>query len=246
MLSRASIARGVFAFVYAAVAPARAQVSSNFNAGLDGWTADGDGVITYSAAFGNPAGSARITDLGTGDYFYFDAPASYLGDQSASLGGSLSFDLWTAVSSASADPALPDVLLQGAGLTLVLDLPLPPAAAWRSYTVTLDPTADWRVGIGGSTRPTPSEFRAVLADLVALRIRGEFSTSNDVTYLDNVSLTAAPCPADLNGDGIADFGDVSAFVNAFSTQDALADRNNDGVIDFGDVSQFLTDFTAGC
>jgi hypothetical protein len=57
---------------------------------------------------------------------------------------------------------------------------------------------------------------------------------------------AASCPADLNGDNVADFGDVSAFVTAFSTQDLLADRNNDGVVDFGDVSQFLTDFAAGC
>jgi hypothetical protein len=54
------------------------------------------------------------------------------------------------------------------------------------------------------------------------------------------------CPADLNGDGVADFGDVSAFVSAFGSSDTLADINNDGVVDFGDVSAFLDAFNAGC
>jgi cytochrome c peroxidase len=57
---------------------------------------------------------------------------------------------------------------------------------------------------------------------------------------------ASSCPADLNGDGIADFGDVAAFVTAFTTQDALADLNDDGVLDFGDVGAFVTAFNLGC
>jgi hypothetical protein len=54
------------------------------------------------------------------------------------------------------------------------------------------------------------------------------------------------CPADINGDGLVDFGDVGAFVTAFSAQDPAADLNDDGVIDFGDVGTFVTAFSAGC
>jgi hypothetical protein len=57
---------------------------------------------------------------------------------------------------------------------------------------------------------------------------------------------AAACAADLNNDGVADFGDVSLFVSAFGSGDLLADLNADGVLDFGDVSAFVSAFAAGC
>jgi hypothetical protein len=56
----------------------------------------------------------------------------------------------------------------------------------------------------------------------------------------------AVCAADLNGDGLADFGDVAAFVTAFTAQDLSADLNADGLVDFGDVSAFVDAFLAGC
>ena len=55
-----------------------------------------------------------------------------------------------------------------------------------------------------------------------------------------------PCAADLNGDGVLNFFDVSAFLTAFNAQDPIADFNGDGLFNFFDVSAFLTDFNAGC
>ena len=52
--------------------------------------------------------------------------------------------------------------------------------------------------------------------------------------------TAAPCPADLNGDGALDFFDISFFLSN------TVDFNNDTVFDFFDISAFLTEFSAGC
>ncbi len=46
--------------------------------------------------------------------------------------------------------------------------------------------------------------------------------------------------------GDLNFFDVSAFLSAFSAQDAAADINNDGEFNFFDVSAFLTVFSAGC
>lgn len=55
--------------------------------------------------------------------------------------------------------------------------------------------------------------------------------------------TTNPCPADLNGDGVLNFFDVSQFLAEFA---AGGDYNGDGVTNFFDVSQFLGDFNAGC
>ncbi len=54
------------------------------------------------------------------------------------------------------------------------------------------------------------------------------------------------CPADLNGDGVVDFFDVSVFLNAFNAMDPVADFTGDGVLNFFDVSLFLQAYAAGC
>ena len=59
-------------------------------------------------------------------------------------------------------------------------------------------------------------------------------------------LFAAPCPADMNGDGSLNFFDVSAFLNAFALNDPSADFTGDGMFNFFDVSAFLNAFAAGC
>lgn len=54
------------------------------------------------------------------------------------------------------------------------------------------------------------------------------------------------CPADLTGDGMLNFFDVSVFLQAFGAQDPLADFTDDGLFNFFDVSAFLSAFAAGC
>ncbi|MGJ8635380.1 MAG: GC-type dockerin domain-anchored protein [Phycisphaerales bacterium] len=54
------------------------------------------------------------------------------------------------------------------------------------------------------------------------------------------------CPADLTGDRVLDFFDISAFLVAYSNLDMDADLNGDGVFDFFDISAFLVAFNAGC
>ena len=51
---------------------------------------------------------------------------------------------------------------------------------------------------------------------------------------------------DYNGDGVADFFDVSAFIMDFNAMAPNADVNGDGAWDFFDVSLFIQAFTAGC
>ena len=54
------------------------------------------------------------------------------------------------------------------------------------------------------------------------------------------------CPGDINGDGVLNFFDVSAFLNAFNSGDPAADFDGNGVYNFFDVSAFLNAFAAGC
>ena len=71
---------------------------------------------------------------------------------------------------------------------------------------------------------------------------GSFSLTGG--FWPGVSTTV--CPADINGDGVVNFFDVSAFLQAFNSQQAPGDFNNDGSFNFFDVSAFLLAFTAGC
>ena len=57
---------------------------------------------------------------------------------------------------------------------------------------------------------------------------------------------AAPCPADLNGDGVVNTLDVLAFLNAWSAGSDTADWNHDGQVNTLDVLGYLNDWNAGC
>lgn len=65
---------------------------------------------------------------------------------------------------------------------------------------------------------------------------------SDVSF----TITGNSCTADLTGDGVLDFFDVSAFLDAFGSMDPVADLTGEGVFDFFDVSAFLSAFSAGC
>ncbi|MHA7814607.1 MAG: GC-type dockerin domain-anchored protein [Phycisphaerales bacterium] len=65
---------------------------------------------------------------------------------------------------------------------------------------------------------------------------------NDVVAWD----PAAACVADFTGDGVLDFFDVSAFINAYNAMDPAADLTGDGVWDFFDVSAFVSAYNLGC
>ncbi len=54
------------------------------------------------------------------------------------------------------------------------------------------------------------------------------------------------CIPDIDGDGVLNFFDISAFVAAFSASDPIADFNDDGLFNFFDISAFVAAFTAGC
>ena len=169
-------------------------VTSTFDHDTEGWTAVGDsqGPLTWSGSGGQPGGRVAIDDRMLGGINYFLAPDAFLGDQSSAFGALLSFDLMQAYSGRANQLNHPDVILQGAGLTLVYDTAVNPAnGSWSSYAVPLK-AGGWRLNSLTGALASDAQVHSVLSGLTALKIRAEFQSGNDIGYLDNVSMVPEP------------------------------------------------------
>ena len=70
-------------------------------------------------------------------------------------------------------------------------------------------------------------------------------------FLDSISATVEPCPADVNKDGLADPADFTAWLACFNNPASApycprADVNGDGNVDPADFTAWLAAFNAGC
>ena len=190
----ASIAVGAAA----CVSTASGSVVSTFDTDADGWGVTGDANnFTWSATGGNTGGTddgyVFANDVGQGIIWNFNAPAKFLGDQSAFVGGMLSWDLIQISTPGSDIDDQPDVVLVGAGQTLVIDAGASPATTWTPYSVSLSTASDWRVDTLGGAAATDAQIAAVLGNLTSLEIRGEFrDRGGDDAGLDNIMLVPAP------------------------------------------------------
>lgn len=189
-------ARGAAALLLAC--GAKADVASRFDSGSEGWVtrdlfAAYQGLGTAGLVQHDPAGFISTLDVNT--WNVFSAPATFLGDQSAHLGGSLSFDL----SDSMADPGntWPVAMLRGAGRFLVGTPFVTPGTDFTSYSYAMQATS-WMAfnPITRSLVPVSNaDFALVLGSLDGLYINADFKTSgNDFARLDNVVLAAVPEP----------------------------------------------------
>lgn len=185
---------------------------STFDTDNEGWGAVGDpanSVATWIPTGGNPDGHIRVTDAATGDLWYFSAPPRFRGNKCGAYGRYLRWDQYASdTSQISPIGGRPDVVLIGGGLTLTYDLAYSPQKTWTPFEVLLREDAGWRLSNLNGPTPTQAEFRAVLANITALRIRGEYFTGPDFGGLDNVVLEDAFI-LDLdanNSSGVSDDG----------------------------------------
>ena len=85
-----------------------------------------------------------------------------------------------------------------------------------------------------------------------VRITSSGTSSDEIWYVDDVAVTTdfivdpPDCPQDLDGNGMLNFFDISAFITLYNDQDPAADWNADGVLNFFDISEYLADYNAGC
>lgn len=95
-------------------------INSWFSSDTDGWTLAGDAAAPeYVETGGNPGGHVCADDSVSGNTWYFDAPAKFLGDRSAAYGGDLQFDLKQSSTSSQFDNH--DVVLRNGSRAVVYD-----------------------------------------------------------------------------------------------------------------------------
>lgn len=186
-----------------------ALAASTFDSNAEGWTVIGDAITpVWQATGGNPGGYLQAIDEVGGDTWFWVAPPKFLGNKAATYGGMLSFDLRQ---SAIEDPFWDlDLVLEGGGLTLAYDFPADPGTAWTSYAVILHEEVGWRRWGDEVVPATAADMQAVLADLIALRVRGEFQNGEDTGSLDNVILSGpSPGLARIPGTAVIFFANRS-------------------------------------
>lgn len=177
--------------------------SSTFTSGNEGWnltdlpgnaTAYTPALGTFPVVHDSAGGFISGTDP-TNNTIFFGAPAAFLGDQSAALGGTLTFDLRTTHDTWTIDTLV--VVAGTNGTVLVAPIAQPPVNVWSSYSVAISP-AGWRVTNPAGAVPTPTQLADVLSSVSMLAIPAEFGNGLvETTSLDNVSLNVLPEPASL-------------------------------------------------
>lgn len=163
---------------------------STFTTDLEGWAAT-NATQTFDVSEGDPAGSLRGTEGGSG-VWYFAAPDAFLGDMSAYYGGSINFEMKQDITTSQFDDI--DIILTGAGLKLVLDMGSNPGTDWTSYSVNLALGGGWRLSTLDGSVASEAQIRSVLENVETFWVRGEFveGTTGDASNLDNFAVTTQP------------------------------------------------------
>ena len=205
----------LFAVILAAwAAPALATpvASSTFDTDRENWNLTAGAAYgtaqMYQPTGGNPGGNIHSPDRTDGaELFVWTFEASngtpFFGNMSAATGGTLDFDLniFSVVGPTHQLEANPyDIFMQGSyqgGTSLYLSgLSTPLVGLWTHYSVPMS-TGPWHVGSVNGPLATNAQIAGVLADVVDLRIRGNWTTLHEDTGLDNVMLQPVPEPASL-------------------------------------------------
>lgn len=100
--------------------------------------------------------------------------------------------------------------------------------------------------LAGSAMSWSLETDSKVITKVVITFTGTVPAGGVTFALDNIGGSQPECAADLNGDGLVDFGDYLDFLSAYSTFSSVADFNGDGLVDFQDFLEFLSHFDAGC
>jgi alkaline phosphatase D len=173
------------------------RIESTFDEDADGWLISNNGGSNqpvYHPSGGNPGGHISDEENQDGVAWYYQAPFKFLGDRDAFYGGTLSFDIRQEQLD-QLDPETTeggDIMLVSGEKKLVYEFRSPdiaPCEEWTSLKAPLTADAIWIDLTSEEPLATEQRFRTVLKDLEIIRIRGQYRSENDVSYLDNVSIS---------------------------------------------------------
>ena len=169
-------------------ASAALVASSNFTTSDDGWRV---GEFTASSATSLPTydlvnGVITTTDLYS--YNAFVAPSAYLGDQLATFGGSITFQL---ADSFNDGIAYSPLSLQSGSTTYYAVpsvFPSTNALSLTTYTINLLGANFRTADLGAGAVVSDAQLKTVLSSLNRLAINADWQTGDDLVTLDNVAL----------------------------------------------------------
>jgi hypothetical protein len=198
------------------------DVRSTFKSGGEGWGFRADVEEFRHQGTGGKAvkgntGHIEAEDRAVGDIVYFVAPDAFGGVKSGFYGGKLSFSLRADRTDTPITDPLPDVIITGGGMTLVVELEGDIGTDWTDYSARLAAKQGWKIGDLGGANATKADITAVLANITDLQIRCEFRIGVEVIGLDEVRLSAPNKPYDVldfGGNLLAMSGDLQAALNA--------------------------------
>lgn len=175
----------LFVLMFLPMAPITADVVSDFDSSLDGWTG---GDISHSSTGGNPDGYARFTDPDSFNSSVF-APSKFLG--SWNNFASISFDHRVFEATNVNDTAFYEVEITGptsSAIWISTSKPEGPdyTTPWVSHTVLIQ-ESEWNV---------TGDWSNLISDVTQLRIKIELiiDSGTDIEGIDNVRL-AVPEPS---------------------------------------------------
>ena len=165
------------------------DIVSTFDTDDEGWLVVGDAtsaIPDWHSQGGNPGGYISADDTAAGGVWYWEAPSKFKGNQLASFGKNLKFQLTQSNLDSQFDYF--DVIIEGGGKTLVVDLSPNPLTTWTQYSVKLDNSVAWKIETFDGSLATNQDIQEALSDVTSLKIRGEFVSGPDTGQLDNVIL----------------------------------------------------------
>lgn len=166
-------------------------IESTFDAGLEGWTGSTGGDLAFVSTGGNPGGFLQQTDTDLSDMFVM-APASFLGDLSAFLNGTLSFDARQVGGNGEKYAPFGFVTLFNGGNAISADIAgaNAPSNDWTTFSMNLD---------AAGFQTTPEAVAAVLSNVTMIMVQLESQIGAvEVTGMDNFRMVSAvPEPATL-------------------------------------------------
>jgi DNA-binding beta-propeller fold protein YncE len=216
--------------LFLAPGAASAQVSTTFDADLEGWTIVGDNTHFWNPTGGNPDGCLEVPDDASGPWSVAVAPSAYLGNwRDMTPSDSLSYDvLFLPTAGTTGNP--PAVLrITGPHGSARFNMSIPDSQ-WVHISAPLD-SSYWTVESG--------TWSQILRSVTKLDVAVEYRSGDETVRIDNVKLSGTPGAVDLYqaceswgfesvqagwvGDGTASTsrvtsgGDIGAYLRVSST-----------------------------
>lgn len=159
----------------------RVLAESDFRRGQDSWTVKGGGAALYQR-------ERTLAAKGKGKEWHFVAPPHFLGDKMEAYLGVLQFRLGHAQhmgAEMNRDKTW-GVHLEGRGIAISAVT----RVGWNKLRIAED--GGWSVtkGRGRGHAPTQLQLLVLLSDVTALKIRGNYFSSDEMTWIDGVKLLA--------------------------------------------------------